>query len=220
MRLLRSINGSVSLALPVLLAVCVCVNVLADSVETSANTNDNLPEPHRVVQDITSRLLFIINDGKSDPITSPDKFYNSAIEILEPIVAFDYIAKAVMGNYADQVTSEQQQRFIEIFKKNLVKSYSKAIADLSGSTSITILQPEVKITDQRKVTVIQKFLNQGTISYVSYTMAQNRAKQWKVVNVVLNGINLGKTFRGQFAQAVQNNQGNLIKVIDAWGKDS
>jgi phospholipid transport system substrate-binding protein len=220
MRLLRSINGSLSLALPVLLTVCVCANVLADSVKTSTNTNDNLPEPHRVVQDITDRLLFIINDGKLDPITSPDKFYNSAAAILEPIVAFNYIAKGVMGNYADQVTPEQQQRFTKTFKKGLVNTYSKGIAGFSDSISITILQPEVKTTGQRKVSVIQKVLNRGTTTYVSYTMAQNRGKQWKLVNVVLNGINLGKTFRGQFAQAVQKNQGNVIKVIDEWGKDS
>jgi phospholipid transport system substrate-binding protein len=220
MRLLRSINGSLSLALPVLLTVCVCANVFADSVKASTNTNDNLPEPHRVVQDITDRLLFIINDGKLDPITSPDKFYNSAAAILEPIVAFNYIAKGVMGNYADQVTPEQQQRFTKTFKKGLVNTYSKGIAGFSDSISITILQPEVKTTGQRKVSVIQKVLNRGTTTYVSYTMAQNRGKQWKLVNVVLNGINLGKTFRGQFAQAVQKNQGNVIKVIDEWGKDS
>ena len=179
-----------------------------------------MPEPHRVVQDITDRLLFIINDGKLDPITSPDKFYNSAAAILEPIVAFNYIAKGVMGNYADQVTPEQQQRFTKTFKKGLVNTYSKGIAGFSDSISITILQPEVKTTGQRKVSVIQKVLNRGTTTYVSYTMAQNRGKQWKLVNVVLNGINLGKTFRGQFAQAVQKNQGNVIKVIDEWGKDS
>jgi phospholipid transport system substrate-binding protein len=220
MSLLRSINGSLSLALPVLLTLCVCANVLADSVKGSASGNDNLPEPHRVVQDITSRLLFIINDGKLDPVVSPDKFYNSAAAILEPVVAFDYIAKGVMGNYADQVTPEQQQRFTETFKKSLVNTYSKGIAGFSDSVNITILQPEVETTGQRKASVIQKVFSRGTTTYVSYTMAQNREEQWKIVNVVLNGVNLGKTFRGQFAQAAQNNQGNVIKVIDEWGKDS
>ena len=51
------------------------------------------------------------------------------------------------------------------------------------------------------------------------TMAKNRnTGEWKLINVVLNGINLGKTFRSQFAQAYKQYGGNLDKVIDHWGQ--
>jgi phospholipid transport system substrate-binding protein len=222
MTLLRCISNSLSRVLPILLTVFVCTNALAKSNSEQGNTsaNDNLPEPHRVIQDITNRLLLIINDGKLNPATSSDEFYNSAVAILEPVVAFDYIAKGVMGDYADKATPEQLQRFTEAFKKGLVNTYSKGLTDFSDSVDITILQPEAETADQNKVSVIQKVINRGATTYISYTMAQGREKQWKIVNVVLNGVNLGKTFRGQFAQAVQKNQGNVIKVIDEWGKDS
>ena len=90
----------------------------------------------------------------------------------------------------------------------------------SDAVNITTLQPEVDTAGQRRVSVVQKVLNRATTTYISYTMAQNQSGQWKLINVVLNGVNLGKTFRGQFAQAVQNNQGNIAEVIDNWGKDS
>ena len=35
-------------------------------------------------------------------------------------------------------------------------------------------------------------------------------------NVVINGINVGKLFRDQFAQAMQDNRNDLDKVIDNW----
>jgi phospholipid transport system substrate-binding protein len=34
--------------------------------------------------------------------------------------------------------------------------------------------------------------------------------------VVINGINLGKTFRNQFVQSAQRSGGNIDKVISGW----
>ena len=39
---------------------------------------------------------------------------------------------------------------------------------------------------------------------------------WKLINVVLDGVNLGKTFRSQFAQAVKEHEGNLDAAIAGW----
>ena len=35
-------------------------------------------------------------------------------------------------------------------------------------------------------------------------------------NVIINGINIGKLFRDQFADAMQRNGNNLDKTIDNW----
>ena len=39
-----------------------------------------------------------------------------------------------------------------------------------------------------------------------------------VVNIIVNGVNIGLTYRSQFASAVQDQKygGDLDKVIDAW----
>ena len=44
-------------------------------------------------------------------------------------------------------------------------------------------------------------------------MVLNAQGQWKVRNLILNGINLGLTFRNQFASTVEANRGNLDKAI-------
>jgi phospholipid transport system substrate-binding protein len=48
-------------------------------------------------------------------------------------------------------------------------------------------------------------------------MGKNREGEWKLINVVLNGINLGKTFRSQFMQAMKK-QGDLNQVIAEWAE--
>ena len=220
MRLFNSINYRFDLLSLALLVACFCANLFAENVEVKNDMGKPLPEPYRMIEDITNRLLSIINDEKVDPLNNPDNFYILANEILEPVVAFDYIASGVMGDYAKQATPEQRMQFTETFKKSLVDSYSKGVAAFSRSLNITTLEPEADIAGQRKVSVVQRIINDGATTYISYTMAQNRDNQWKLINVVLNGVNLGKTFRGQFAQAVEKNQGDVVKVINNWGKES
>ena len=220
MRLFDSINYRFDLLYLTLLVACFCGNLFAENVQMKNDMVKQLPEPYRMIEDITNRLLSIINDQKASPLNNADNFYILANEILEPVVAFDYIAAGVMGDYAKQATPEQRMQFAETFKKSLVDSYSKGVAAFSRSLNITTLEPEADIAGQRKVSVIQRIVNDEATTYISYTMAQNRDNQWKLINVVLNGVNLGKTFRGQFAQAVEKNQGDFVKVINNWGKES
>ena len=216
MSLFRTINYRFGFTSLMLATVCLCANVFADYAEP----DESLPEPHKIVQDITNRLLLVIGDEQLDPIENPDAFYQRATEILEAVVALDYIAKGVMGNYAEQITPEQRLQFTEAFKKGLVNTYSKGVAGFVNSVNIATLKPEADISKEKRVAVIQEIISNGTTTTVSYTMAKNRDKQWKLINVVLNGVNLGKTFRGQFDQAVKDNQGDVVKVINDWGKDS
>jgi phospholipid transport system substrate-binding protein len=50
---------------------------------------------------------------------------------------------------------------------------------------------------------------------VSYTMVK-QGDTWLLRNVIINGINVGKLFRDQFADAMQRNGNDLNKTIDGW----
>ena len=54
---------------------------------------------------------------------------------------------------------------------------------------------------------------------VAYSMQRTKTGEWKLVNVVLNGVNLGKTFKNQFMQAMKK-QGDLDAVIAEWGAET
>ncbi|MDN5534893.1 ABC transporter substrate-binding protein, partial [Pseudomonas sp.] len=57
--------------------------------------------------------------------------------------------------------------------------------------------------------------NNGAVYPVSYTLTLLNG-EWKVRNVIVNGINIGKLFRDQFADAMQRNGNDLDKTIDGW----
>ena len=57
--------------------------------------------------------------------------------------------------------------------------------------------------------------NNGSVYPVSYTLEKING-EWKVRNVIINGINIGKLFRDQFADAMQRNGNDLDKTINGW----
>ncbi len=177
---------------------------------------DVAQQPHKVVEETTNKVMALLKTG-IDPVKEPNQFITALSEVLDPVVAFNYIAKGVMGQYAAQASTEQIARFAESLKKGLVNTYGQGISVFQDLT-IAVLPPKQPIGDSRRATVVQKITAASGVTTVSYSMAKNRQGQWKMINLVLNGINFGQTFRGQFAAAVEKNNGDIDKTIAEWEK--
>ncbi|WP_423897395.1 MlaC/ttg2D family ABC transporter substrate-binding protein [Candidatus Pelagadaptatus aseana] len=175
--------------------------------------------PHQVVEGVTADVLQVVQDKKALPDEQPEVFYQAVSEVLSPVIAFDYIARGVMGRYAKQATPEQRQRFTEAFQSDLINTYAKGMAAF-GEERIEVLPPEGDIAGQKRVSVVQKVYTADGENIVSYTMGKSKkTNEWKLLNVVINGVNLGQTFRSQFAQAMQE-AGDLEQVITDWSAQS
>jgi phospholipid transport system substrate-binding protein len=173
-------------------------------------------KPHQLVKETTDRVVALLKTGV-DP-TDTEKFIVEVSEILDPVVAFDYIARGVLGRYGKGLTEEEQLSFAYSFKKGLVNTYGKGLAGFQD-LKITVKEPTANLSDDvRRTTVVQEIITGSDVVKVSYTMAKNRQDQWKMINLVLNGINFGQTFRGQFAAAVEKNGGDVKKTIQEWEK--
>ncbi len=57
----------------------------------------------------------------------------------------------------------------------------------------------------------------GKVYPVDYAMAKGADGKWRMRNIVINGINIGLTYRNQFASSMKA-QRDLDKVIDGWGE--
>lgn len=172
--------------------------------------------PHQVVDDVTERLMKIVADNKESIKTEPQKYYKEVRSIMEEAVDFNYIARNVMGvKYWKTATEEQRSRFIEVFTSGLVETYAKGMANFA-EFEISVLPPQKPVGEARKVEVMQKFKGPNGVNMVSYTMGKHRSGSWKLLNVVLDGVNLGKTLRSQFSQSVTESKGDLDAAINGW----
>lgn len=174
--------------------------------------------PHQVVEDTSLRVMETLNANRELYQQDTEAFYNGLNAIMEPVVDFQGIARSVMTvRYSRSATPEQVERFIETFKRSMVEFYGNALLEFD-SGKIQVLPPArgSQQTESRASVDMEVRANNGNVYPVTYTMA-NVDGQWKVRNVIVEGINIGLLFRDQFAQAMQTHRNDLDAVIDNWG---
>jgi phospholipid transport system substrate-binding protein len=173
------------------------------------------PSAHDVVQQTTETLLADLKANKDEYRDNPDAFYTALNNILGPVVDVDGISRGVMTvRYSRQATAEQMTRFQENFKRSLMQFYGNALLEYNNQ-DIRVLPANGKQNPQRTAVDMEIKDGKGAIYPLSYTMVSEDGT-WKMRNVIINGINVGKLFRDQFAQSMQNNGNDLNKVIDTW----
>lgn len=175
--------------------------------------------PQVVVEDVTSKMMGVIKTSEKVLKDNPEAYYGEIRGVLEPIVSFDFIARNVMANYWKSASAEQRQRFTETFTRSMVETLGKGLANYSD-LEIRTIAPTEDLASASKVEIVQEVKGTEGVNRLSYTMAKHRSGEWKLINVVLNGVNLGKSFRDQFAQAMRQNDNNVDRVIENWAATS
>lgn len=203
--------------LTTLLAVCVALIVSVSSWSVVAQDAAAKPESaHEKAEQVKNELVTVIRSR--DKLTADggiQNYFDAVKKVLEPVVDFPYIARGVMGEYAQNATPDQRDRFAKKFETSLVSTYAKGLAGY-GNHEITVLPAEGDVSAEKSLSVVLQVKGGDTVNILSFSMRLNREEEWKITNMVLNGINLGKTFRNQFDQSMRKS-GDLDQVIDNWG---
>lgn len=175
------------------------------------------PSAHEVIQKTTDELLADLKANKEQYRQDPNAFYTSLNDILGPVVDAEGISRSIMTvKYSRSANAEQMKRFQENFKRSLMQFYGNALLEYNNQ-QIRVLPASGRQDPERTSVGMEVTGRQGEIYPVSYTMV-NHDGEWLVRNVIINGINIGKLFRDQFADTMQKNNGDLDKTIDGWGE--
>ena len=192
-------------AIQLVLALIISMPALAQATAT----------PQQVVDDTSRKVMEVLDANRETYRNDPDAFVQGLDEVLNPVVDFEGIASSVMTvRYSRSASDAQMQRFIETFKRSMVQFYGNALLEFK-SGEITVLPPNSREPRPDRVDMQVK-ANDGQLYTATYTMTQIDG-QWKVRNVIVEGINIGLLFRDQFAQAMKANRNDLDAVIDNWG---
>ncbi len=173
-------------------------------------------EPQVVVEKVATELFALAN-SKNEGKISEDEYFTKTETVLDKVVAFRFIATNVMGAEVLKKSSpEQQEAFVKVFRAGLVKSYAKGISNYAKS-KIVISGFKINPKVPSRATVEQTVTDQDVTHKLNYSMMLDKKdNQWKLFNVVLNGVNLGTSFQGQFKAAYKKHGGDLDKVIANW----
>jgi phospholipid transport system substrate-binding protein len=195
-----------------------CSVLFMPLVSSAATPAAGAAEPQQVVEQVAQELFGLVKT-KNAKNTADEVYFQQVEEILDGVVNFQYIAGAVMGKEPfAKATPAQRGEFLKVFRAGLVKSYAKGIAGYADS-DIKLLGVVKDPKNPKRVVVKQEVSKEGTSHKLDYTMVQGK-EGWKLINVVLNGVNLGQSFSGQFKAALKKQGGDLDKVIANWLADA
>ena len=217
------------LALMLLVTASTMANSQAKGVIDASGT------PHEVVESVTEHLLAFFKDNNGRLSQDPTGYYSDVRKLLEPVIAFPYIARNVMSRYWSYASPEQRKMFVEVFTENLVETYVKGMANYA-KYDVSVVPPKEKedVAKAGTVNVIQLVKDtQGETKVVYNLRRKNQQSNWQLVNVWLGSSNLGKSLQSQFDGAVKanlpkSNDGQKISkdqvssaiaaAIQGWGK--
>ena len=175
------------------------------------------PTAAEVVKGTTDQLLADLKANKQLYKQDPSEFYAALDRILAPVVDMEGISKGVMTvRYSRGASPEQMKRFEDNFKTSLMRFYGNALLEYDNQ-EIRILPVGGKQEPGREAVNMEVKDSKGAVYPLSYTMVEMDGS-WRMRNVIINGINIGKLFRDQFAQSMKDHGNDLNKVIDTWAE--
>jgi phospholipid transport system substrate-binding protein len=196
------------------LLLCATVLLLA------SGSNAAPTDARAMIQTTTDQLLAVIKDGKGYFDTDPERFYKAVEKVLDPAIDFDTFSRGVMAVNYKKATPTQRDQFEATFKTGLIRTYGKALLSFTDE-KISVLPADRPQTQPDKDSVKTEIVSkEGKVYPVIYSMRLDKDGQWRVYNIIINGINIGLTYRNQFASSMKapENKGSLDAVINAWGE--
>lgn len=184
--------------------------------QAMSQTDTEKSNPFDNIDNMTIQLLNIIESHKQDYPTNEQAYFAALNNLMSGYVDFDYVSRKVMGNYFKGATSDQRQRFQAAFRQGLIETYGRGLMSY-GDQKIVLMNRAVLPEAKRVMFVKQEIRSDSAVYPLDYRMAKKKSTgQWNIINVVLNGIDLSKTFASQFLNSARKKQGDIDSVIDNW----
>lgn len=170
---------------------------------------------HDYAEQTHNNIIEIIQTKNQLFLEDPDLFTKEISDAFRPIVDFERISRNVMGKYAKKATSKQMKAFSEAFEKSLLDTYASTLVEFKDE-KINVIPPTGPIKSANKARVNIEIVTSSSVYPGRYSMYQDKESNWKIINIEINGMNLGKIFRNQFYSLMEKNAADIDLVIEKW----
>jgi phospholipid transport system substrate-binding protein len=201
----REIYGALSLAGHIR-RLFVCVSAVALPVmliligggfssADAAGPSDALTETKDLVQEALSIL-------KNPALTLPDE-RRQLRDLAAPHFAFQDMARSALGYHWKDLSSQQRADFARLFTAFIQDAYLNKIQAYSGQ-DIEFIRESASGADD--VEVYSRVVQKGAEPIAMNFMLERLDGDWKIYDVIVDGISITGNYRSQFSRVI-NNQG-------------
>jgi len=172
------------------------------------------------VDQYISGLLATMQEIRALYDSDREVYFQEVEEVLSSFVDFREVARGVMAKYGqgpNGATSEQLDRFADVFRASLVDFYGSALAEYGGAEYEFLENRQQSRNSERSSSVRMSLLgDDGNRVEVQYTMFLNEDRVWKLRNLYVEGVNLRRQYYSRFDNLMTRNDFDIDLVIDLW----
>ena len=159
-------------------------------------------------------FLTIIKTEGSKYDEKPDEFKEKLKNIWEPMVDVGLVSRLILSKAYKTATEEQILLFQTRTKKLLLDTYITALLEFEDYELET--SRKIKENKNKTLEVEINFFSASDSFKAKFTLYKNKQGEFKIINIIIDGINLGLTFRNQFQDNLKNENYDLDKAIETW----
>ena len=159
-------------------------------------------------------FLTIIKTEGSKYDEKPDEFKEKLKNIWEPMVDVGLVSRLILSKAYRTATEEQILLFQTRTKKLLLDTYITALLEFEDYELET--SRKIKENKNKTLEVEINFFSASDSFKAKFTLYKNKQGELKIINIIIDGINLGLTFRNQFQDNLKNENYDLDKAIETW----
>ena len=177
--------------------------------------SDKNSEIFSFIDDNAQYFLTLIKEEGSNFEDNPDEFKEKLKNIWEPMVDVQLVSRLILNKAYKSASQEQIYRFQERTKKLLLDTYVSTLLEFKDYEIFT--NAKIKTNKNKTFEIEIKFDSSSSYSFITkFTVYRNKGGDLKIINIIIDGINLGLTFRNQFQGVLKKEGNNLDKAIESW----
>ena len=177
-------------------------------------------DPYLFIDSNAQKMVQVLTENVDLFENDRELYENKIKEIFEPMIDFRRVAASVMGKkYYLMASKDERAKFVNIFKDSLLDTYAETLAQW-GDSLISTEFPKSNLNIEITSVEVRQTLDTGSSKYpISYKLRKSN-EGWKIVNIIINGVNLGLTFRNQFQALAVSHEEDIETTLKNWVSDA
>jgi phospholipid transport system substrate-binding protein len=174
---------------------------------SSLSLAQNQSNPESYIEAAANEMLM------TSSLDSTTARFDALDVVLQEYFDLSVISIAVIGQHRALLNEQQLARFNDEFRIALVNLLATALGEIDAY-EIEVGAARMRDSDRAQVPVDVDAGSLGDFEF-QFSLARNN-ERWNALNLIVNGVNVGITFRNQFNELMTSNEDNVDSVIDIW----
>ena len=166
-----------------------------------------------------NKIFKFINDSENLLKEDRIKFLDGLEDALKDLIISKEISKRVLGKKNYLIATKKQKNDFDLkFKNTLFDTYSTALVEIDNAN--IIIDSHVHPNERLDLAIVKMSVSVSDTEFDLIYKMKKIEKKWRVIGIILDGIDLIAIFRKQFNKLLIDFDGNFDLAIQNWELDS